>query len=86
MNSITIATKTTRMKIRLQTAVIQASKRGSDPKAITGRLGAGGGGRGTSTHLYHSPVLSWIPQGSNLSKSRHPPLPGAGESWKGCGS
>lgn len=34
MNSITIATKSSRMEIRLQTTVIQASKPGSNPKAI----------------------------------------------------
>ena len=34
MNSITIATKSSGMEIRLQTAVIQPSKPGSNPKAI----------------------------------------------------
>lgn len=56
MNSITIATQTTRMEIRLQTAVIQASKKGSDPKAITVRLSWGSGRGGASTLLLSTPT------------------------------
>lgn len=54
MNSITIATKTTRMGIRLQTAVSQASKRGSNPEALAVRMGAWT--RGLKGHCTHGPL------------------------------
>lgn len=56
MNSITIATKTSRMGIRLQTAVSQAFERGSDPKATAVRMVTGTGElEGHRTHLPSTP-------------------------------
>lgn len=54
MNSITIATKTTRMEIRLQTAVIQASNTGSNPKAVICETRAGLG-EGAPQLVYPTP-------------------------------
>lgn len=60
MNSITIATKTTSMEIRLQIAEIQASKRSSDAKAIAEGPGAEGKGASSSSSQLISVPLFFL--------------------------
>lgn len=85
MNSITIATKTTRTGTRLQTAVSQAFQRGSDPKAMALRTVTGTGQlEGHRTHLPGTPLTcpSGAPRSSDLPQSRHPPSRELGR-WEG---
>lgn len=83
MNSITIATKTTRMGNRLQTAASQASERGSHPQAVVVGMvtGPGGGGQEDTALSSQTPIHLRFPGPLGALT-----LPGAGEAWKGCGA
>lgn len=87
MNSITIATKTTRMGIRLQTAASQASKRGSNPQAVAVGIVTGTGGLGghrpqlpsTPIHLHFRGLLGALTcRGADAHPCRELERPGRG--------
>lgn len=86
MNSITIATKTTRMGIRLHTAVSQASKRGSNPQALAvgmvTRTGAGGGWEDTALS-YPAPPFTCTSLGSSELSPAKEQTPIRAGSWRG---